>query len=141
MGQVVTSDQFLARTFGDIRTRLNTTSRLRLFKSAHNAIPADTLSSYIPIEADFDSYSIRSLAGSWTGATQLVSGDWELAGPSEIYASPMSIGNNLYGLFVDDGAGVLLFSQTFDFPLPFPVGSPPLTVKLILSLFARSILP
>lgn len=123
------------------QAKLNAGSRLRLFRSAMTPEPAHVLSVYTPIECNFDTYIIAVLNPNWGAVAKVVDGEYQFFSQPQTYATPASVGNQIFGIFVDDGAGNLLFAEQFDAPISFPVGSPPLTLQIAYQVWAKSIIP
>lgn len=139
--QLVVNNFLLADRALSVQTKLNAASRLRLFRSPMTPEPQHTLSVYTAIECNFDTYVIQPLNPNWAAPVKIVDGEYQTLSAPVTYPSPVSTGNTIYGIFVDDGAGNLLFAEQFDTPISFPVGSPPLTLQIAYQVFAKSIIP
>lgn len=120
---------------------LNTASRLRLYKTAITPSPADTLATYTGHECDFDTYSIQTLTGGWATPVKIIDGEYQTLSGVSTYSSPATTGNTIYGAFVDDNAGNLLFAFEFDTAIAFTVGAPELQLQIAYQVWAKSIVP
>lgn len=138
--QIVDNNFLLADRALSVQTKFNAGSRLRLFKSAMTPEPVHTLALYTAIECNFDTYTIVVLNPNWAAPTKVVDGEYQTLSQPAVYASPSTVGNTIYGIFVDDGAGNLLFAEQFDMPISFTIGAPGLTLQIAYQVFAKSIL-
>jgi hypothetical protein len=139
--QLVLNNFFLADRAGSAYGKLNTASRLRLYQSSIVPDPSDTLATYTPHECNFDSYSVKTLTAGWATPTQVMNGEYQTLSLVANYSSPASVGNTIYGLFVDDNGGNLLFAMLFDVPINYTAGAPALSMQIGYQVWAKSIIP
>lgn len=139
--QIVVSDTLLLDRAGSVRTKLNAGSRLRLYQSNIVPSPSDTLATYTGSECNFDTYSVQHLDPNWAAPVLIIPGEYQLLSAILSYNSPTVTGNTIYGLFVDDGAGSLLFAMLFDSPISYLVGSPSLSIQIGYQVWAKAIIP
>jgi hypothetical protein len=141
MADLVLSNFFVNDRAVSVQTKLNAGSRLRLFKSAHVPSPADVLATYTAIEANFDTYPSPVSLATWTGPTKIVDGQYQLLSATVVYSPPVTTPNTLYGLFVDDGAGNLLFALQFTSAINFAVGAAALSLQIAYNVWSESLHP
>ncbi len=142
MANEIIDNNFLLNTrAADARTLLNAASRLRLYATNKAPTPADTLASYAAIEATFDTYVIKTLTAGWGAQAKIIDGLYRLLSTTATYGSPATTGNTLYGLFVDDAGGNLLFAFQFDTAIVYSVGAPALSIQLAYEVWAAQFGP
>lgn len=139
--QIVVSNFLLLDRANSARVKLNSGSRLRLYKSLITPSPGDTLAVYTPSECNFDTYSIQHLDPNWQAPLLITPGEYQTLSAVLSYNSPTVTGNTIYGLFVDDGSGGLLFAMLFDSPINFTVGAPALSIQIGYQVWAKAIIP
>lgn len=140
MAQIVDSDGFVSNRCASARTQLNAGARLRLYKSALTPTPAKVLADFTAIEADFDTYAIKTLDPNFAAAIQIQSGQYRSLSAVQTYNSPTTTGNTLYGWFIDDNAGALICALEFDTPIVYSVGAPQLQIQIGYEVWAKSLL-
>lgn len=141
MADLVLSNTLVLDRCTSVQSKLNAASRLRLFSSAHTPSSADSLAIYTAIEATFDTYAIKTMNPSWAAPVKIVDGQYQTVGPTESYSSPVTTPNTLYGLFVDDNAGNLLFALEFDTAIIYGVGAPALSIQIAYNVWSESLHP
>lgn len=124
-----------------VQSKLNNNSRLRLYNAAHAPSPADVLATYTAIEANFDGYVPKVLNPNWANPVKVVDGQYQTLSAVVGYNSPVTTGNTLYGLFVDDGGTNLLFAMAFTSAITFGVGAPGLNIQVAYSVWSESLHP
>lgn len=139
--QIVDNNFLLSDRLTSAQTKLNAGSRLRLYQSNIVPTPADTLATYTPHECTFDTYSVQALNPNWAAGVKIQDGEFQTLSALITYGSPAVTGNTIYGLFVDDGAGNLLFAMLFDNPIAYTVGAPSLSLQIGYQVWAKSIIP
>lgn len=97
------------------------TAKLRLFKNNHTPDEADDISDYT--EADFSGYAAATI-GAWNAATYAGGlANVEATTAQTFTNSTGAVGNDVYGYYVTDSAGtVLYYAQR--------ANSPPLSLQL-----------
>jgi len=139
--QIVVNNFLLSDRCVSAQTKLNAGSRLRLFQTSIVPDPADALATYTAHECTFDTYAIKTLNPNWAAPTQVMDGEYQTLSAISTYASPATTGNTIYGMFVDDGAGNLLFAMLFDTAIAYTVGAPSLSIQIGYQVWAKSIIP
>jgi len=140
MGQIVDSDGFISNRLTSARSQLNAGARLRLYKSALTPTPAKVLADFTAIEADFDTYVIKTLDPNFAAGVQIQSGQYRSLSAVQTYGSPTTTGNTLYGWFIDDNAGALICALEFATPIVYSVGAPQLQIQIGYEVWAKSLL-
>lgn len=120
------SDFILNARAATLQTILNSGHTLHLFSNNFPPTPATPLSSFI--ECTFGGYVPLSLAGLFTGPTQVQPGQWQLDSGLLSFPCSMSPGQTIYGWWIDDGTN-LVACQLID--APFAI-APGLTYFLLL---------
>ena len=141
MPDLVLSNTFVQDRATSAYTKLQNASRLRLYNQAHAPSPADVLATYNAIEATFDTYAPKVSTGTWAVPNKIVDGQYQFLSAVQGYSSPLTTGNTLYGFFVDDAAGNLLFAMSFTSAIAFGVGAPGLNIQVAYSVWSESLHP
>jgi len=102
--------------------------------------PAKVLADFTAIEADFDTYVIKTLDPNFAAGVQIQSGQYRSLSAVQTYGSPTTTGNTLYGWFIDDNAGALICALEFATPIVYSVGAPQLQIQIGYEVWAKSLL-
>lgn len=108
-----------------------TTTKLRLFKSAFTVDETTVLADLTAIEADCDGYTAGGFALTYTSGyitPELVPSD-ESNLVSIIMPDPVVTGNTIYGGFITNVSGLLM---CFNLPTPVPLVDPGNALKLMI---------
>jgi hypothetical protein len=112
-----------------------------LYQNSINPDPSTTLGTFMANECNFDTYGQIALAGQWNLPTLVGTGEADIVLNPQTWASPVAVGNTVYGWFITDYVGNLFASYELSSPINFIPGSPALVLNVTLQVFARSILP
>jgi hypothetical protein len=110
MGVAVASNALLDARAGTLRTLLNSSHTLRLFKNNFTPTPASILSAFT--QADFTGYASVSLASQFGAQTKIVDGEYQINSGTYTFTWTGGSDQTVYGWYIDDGTDVK-FSQTF----------------------------
>jgi hypothetical protein len=93
--------------------------KLKLFKNSATLSHATVLSDLT--EADFSGYSAYSLAGGAVAGALDGSGRAVASYTAHTFTKSGATGNTIYGYWVEDSTGALLWCELFDTPIPMTV--------------------
>jgi len=114
MAQIVASNAFLNDRAGALRTLLNSSHTLRIFKNNFTPTPANVLADFT--EATYTGYAGVSLAGDFAAQTKIQDGEYQTQSTSHTFGPNSGTAQTVYGWYIDDGTNVKL-SFKFDNPI------------------------
>lgn len=89
---------------------------LKLFQNNHTPAPTDTEANYT--EATFSGYADIDISAQWGAAFVNGNGQGEIDCPPFTFAfGGGAVTNNVYGAYVVDGAGALIYAERFAAPV------------------------
>jgi hypothetical protein len=135
-GEIVASNALLLDRANDLRSLLDTSHAIWLFKNDFRPTPKHILTDFV--ESSFPGYTRQALAGEWNPVFKVIDGEYQFSSHDFSWFPTGPTNELCYGWYVTDGIDVKLSSR-LPFPMLMTVGAS-LTIRIDVQNWALSLL-